>query len=147
MRVFGLLVFTASLAGCGAGPQDGSIPRQGGRYAGIGLYSPGEMWQRMVAAERPRDAATATLRDDEAVIVVVDSHTGEVRQCGNHTGYCISMQPWAGALGREQRLPVNLTEHLADVEAARDRQNQAGADELDTAANAAAVNEAQPARR
>ena len=142
MRVLGLLLVTAGLAGCGALPEQSPVPRQSGRYAGIGLYAAGEMWQRMVAAERPREAATATLRDDETVIVVVDSHTGEVRQCGNHTGYCIAMQPWAGALGREQRLPVSLTEHLAEVEAARDRERAAATAEID-----AAVNAAQPAGR
>ena len=142
MRVLSLLLVTAGLAGCGAMPEQPSVPRQGGRYAGIGIYHAGEMWRRMVAAERPREPATATLRDDETVIVVVDGHTGEVRQCGNHTGYCISMQPWAGAPGREQRLPVNLTEHLAEVEEAEERDRAAATAEID-----AAVNAAQPARR
>ncbi|HYI64179.1 MAG TPA: hypothetical protein VEW71_04770 [Allosphingosinicella sp.] len=146
MRLFGIFLLTACLGGCGGAVEPGSFPHQQGRYAGIGIYGAGDMWQRLVAASRPQYAVAATLRDDEVVIVVVDSRTGEVRQCGNLTGYCIGSNPWAGPLGREQALPVSVTEHLADVERARNRQNEAAAAELDTAVNAA-TNESQPARR
>ncbi len=146
MQRIGLLFLTACLAGCGGPASDGPGHQQGGRYAGIGLYSPGDMWQRLAVAERPGDNTAANLRDDEVVIVVVDSRTGEVRQCGNLSGYCIGSNPWVAPLGREQALPVNLTEHRAAVDRARDRENQALADDLDNAA-AAVTNSAQPSRR
>ena len=123
MRRFGLLLLTAGLAGCGGSADSGPAAHRGGRYAGIGIYSPGDLWQRLATAQRPADQAAANLRDDSAVIVVVDSQTGEIRQCGNLTGYCIRMNPWSGALGREQSEPVNLTEHQADVDRERERQN------------------------
>ena len=146
MRRIGLLFLTACLAGCGGPASDGPGHRQGGRYAGIGLYGAGDMWQRLVAASRPQDAATATLRDDEIVIVVVDSRTGEVRQCGNVSGYCIGSNPWTAPLGREQALPVNLTEHRAAVDRARDQQSEAVASDMNSAA-AEMQNSAQPSRR
>ena len=134
MRLGGLFLLTACLSGCsGTEAWDGPGPRHGERYAGVGIYWAGELWQRMVTAARPADGSAATLRDDETVIVVVDSRTGEIRQCGNLTGYCIRMNPWSGPLGREQALPVNLTEHRADLDRARD---ETGAD---AASNAAEV--------
>lgn len=46
---------------------------------------------------------------DEHVMVVVDSVSGEVRECGDHSGYCIAMNPWAQAATEAQRLPVDIT--------------------------------------
>lgn len=146
MRRFGLLLLTACLAGCGAIPDQGASPPAQGRYNGIGLYSAGDMWQRLVADGLPRDSTAATLRDDEVVIVVVDSRTGEVRQCGNITGYCIGSNPWARPLGRAQALPINVTEHRADVERARDRRNGITTSETDMTTNAVTA-EPQPAHR
>ena len=124
MRRIGLLFLAACLGGCGGPVTDGPGPHQGGRYSGIGLYGAGDMWQRLVTASRSRDAAAATLRDDEVVIVVVDSRTGEVRQCGNVSGYCIGSNPWAAPLGREQALPVSLTESRASVDRTRGQQGE-----------------------
>jgi hypothetical protein len=85
-----------ALAGCqkpapegGAGTHD--------RYLGVGVYAPGPMWGQIARSGAPADAAAATLKDDEQVIVVVDSKTGEVRQCGNLSGFCIEMNPWSSA--------------------------------------------------
>ena len=89
-----------------------------GRYAGIGVFDPGELWARM-AVMVPDRAAAATLDDDEHIIVVVDSFTGEVRECGDHSGYCIAMNPWAKAASAAQRLPVDLTKHEAELRAER----------------------------
>ncbi|HMG47228.1 MAG TPA: hypothetical protein VK614_07190 [Allosphingosinicella sp.] len=119
MRLFGLLLLTACLAGCGGRADSGPAARHGGRYVGIGIYSPGAMWQRLAGVEQSRDAAGATLDDDEQVIVVVDSQTGEVRQCGNLSGHCIRMNPWSG-----QPAPARLTGHRAELEQA-DVVNQA----------------------
>ncbi len=62
-----------------------------------------------------KSAAAATAADDEHVIVVVDSQTGEVRECGDYSGLCVSLNPWTKAVAREQASPVTLTKHLADV--------------------------------
>ena len=82
-----------------------------GRYAGIGIYSPGPEWAKMIAAQQPQDTPAARLVDDSAVIVVVDSHTGEVRGCGDMTGYCVGMNPWKAPLPASQLAPVSLTDH------------------------------------
>ena len=128
-RSTGLLI-VACLGGCGSAPDQPGASHHGGRYLGIGVYQAGRLWSRMVTANRPVDAAAANTDDDEQVIVVVDSRTGEVRQCGNLTGYCIGMNPWTGPSG--QAAPVRLRQHAADLEAA-DR-----AAYPDTADNAAA---------
>lgn len=109
MRFIPLLLLTACLAACGREPGPG--PRHGGRYLGIGIYSPGAMWQRLAGAAGAQDGSAATLRDDEQVIVVVDSRTGEIRQCGNLSGHCIRMNPWSGPPAA-----ARLTEHRADLE-------------------------------
>ncbi len=77
-----------------------------GRYVGIGIYSPDEGWSRVPAPAG--DPAAAKPKDDSQVIVVVDSNTGEVRQCGNMSGHCIGMNPWAKDLSSGQSLPVRL---------------------------------------
>lgn len=121
MRLFGLLLLAACLGGCGEASEPGHGARHGGRYVGIGIYAPGALWQRMVAANRSEDAAAATLRDDEQIIVTVDSRTGEVRQCGNLSGHCIRMNPWSG----QQAAPVRLTEHAADIDTAENAASEA----------------------
>ncbi|MEO6360922.1 MAG: hypothetical protein ABIO43_10160 [Sphingomicrobium sp.] len=75
----------------------------------------------------------AKLEDDENVIVVIDSQTGEVRQCGDHSGFCVTMTPWA-AQGPRTAAPVKLKKHAADLDA----EDQAKAEGSDSAVNAAA---------
>ena len=70
----------------------------------------------MTGSAAARDPAAAKLQDDEHIIVVMDSHTGEVRQCGDHSGYCVAMNPWSGD-GARMRLPVKLAKHGADLDA------------------------------
>ena len=137
------MLLVAGLVGCDRSSEPGHAPRHSGRYVGIGTFYPGQMWQRMVVANQPRDAAAATLRDDEQIIVVVDSNSGEIRQCGNLTGYCIGMNPWTGRLGQRQAAPISLSEHGADLERADREASRETAQELETDANAA---EAAPAR-
>ena len=135
----GLLIGAAAcLSGCGSTAATGPVAQHGGRYLGIGIYQPGPLWARMVAAARPADSPAATVADDEQVIVVVDSNTGEVRQCGNFSGHCIAMNPWAGAVGRGQSAPVALNAHAADLERAASENAEV---------NAAAASAAAPARR
>jgi len=94
---------------------DGSM-RHGERYFGIGIYSPGALWEQLVRKDRPKDGTkdpqAALLADDSEIIVSVDSRTGEVRQCGNYSGYCISSNPWSGEVGT---LPVALAKHASDI--------------------------------
>jgi hypothetical protein len=92
------------------GSSTGSGPR--GRYAGVGVYEAGRMWPQLVRAGAPQDAAGATLKDDEKIIVVIDARTGELRQCGNLSGYCVGMNPWSRPLGTGQAAPAPVAKHL-----------------------------------
>jgi len=62
-----------------------------------------------------QDPAAAKLADDEHVIVVLDSHTGEIRQCGDHSGFCVAMNPWTSTAAASA--PVKLVKHAADLNA------------------------------
>ena len=111
-----LVALTACLSGCGRESSDaGPAGHHGGRYVGIGVYPVTDLWEHMIAARRPGDPAAATTEDDSQVIVVVDSNTGEIRQCGNLSGHCIGMNPWASPLGQGQAAPVRLDMHEVDL--------------------------------
>jgi len=111
-----LLVLTLlSLGGCHkytAAEYDSAHAR--GRYSGIGLFEPSKLWAK-VQGDATKDPAAAKLEDDEMVIVVVDSETGEVRECGNYSGRCLSMNPWTKAVGPQQHTPVRLDVHAAEL--------------------------------
>jgi hypothetical protein len=64
-----------------------------------------------VAAQQAKETPAARTVDDQAIIVTTDSVTGEVRACGDLTGYCIGMNPWKTPLAASQIAPINLTEH------------------------------------
>jgi hypothetical protein len=117
-RFLALPALTAAclLAGCDRGSGDISPPQRHGRYAGIGVFEPGRLWSRMAVPKQAKASPAATIADDEHVIVVVDSVTGEVRQCGDHSGYCVSMNPWGQGPAPEQRAPVPLAAHAADLQ-------------------------------
>src|SRR5688572_21142023 len=106
------LILILLLASCDQQPAGQAPPIRHGRYAGIGTYSAGQLWSRMAIGVKPADKAAATIQDDDEIIVSVDSYTGEVRQCGNLSGYCIGMNPWTG---ETQATPAKLTAHAADV--------------------------------
>jgi len=115
--MIGVMMFGLVLSGCSReGAMSGPGPKSQGRYAGIGTFDAGRLWAQMAEAASPSDATTAKLEDDEHVIVVVDSHTGEVRQCGDHSGFCVTMNPWA-AQGARTAAPVKLKKHAADLDA------------------------------
>jgi hypothetical protein len=119
----GVVLAAFALGGCkkAAAPEEwfGLWSGQGhARYAGVGIYSPGAEWTKMVTAQQSKDTAAAQLVDDSAVIVVVDSHTGEVRGCGDMTGYCVGMNPWKAPLPAGQMAPVSLTDHAKSSGAA-----------------------------
>jgi hypothetical protein len=110
--IIGGAVAALSLSACARPAGDGSVgsPRHG-RYVGVGIYPAGQMWSQVVASNAPKDAAASRSSDDEQIIVVVDSATGELRQCGNLTGYCVGMNPWAKPLASSQVAPVPLVKH------------------------------------
>jgi hypothetical protein len=98
------------LAGCDKGQSEYAAPQRHGRYVGIGVYAVGNLWSKMADEGAPSDKTKAALADDEHVIVVVDSDTGEVRECGDYSGRCVGMNPWtkadrrrAGGAGQAQR--------------------------------------------
>jgi hypothetical protein len=119
MQKFAPLAIVCVLAGCDQHEASSAGPKSPGRYAGIGTFDAGRLWQEMKGASTQQDKSAASLADDEHVIVVLDSHTGEIRQCGDHTGFCVAMNPWtAGA--RTAATPVTLAQHAADL-AAQDK--------------------------
>ena len=139
MRIFALSILAMGclLSGCDQqGPVSGPGPKSQGRYAGIGTYDAGRLWGQLAGIEASKNAAAATPGDDEHVIVVIDSHTGEVRQCGDYSGVCVAMNPWAGR-GSRSATPVKLKKHAADLAA----EDQASIEEAGPASN-----EAMPAR-
>ena len=128
MKTWWFLAFAAvSLAACqkAGGPVEaGNASR--GRYAGVGIYAPGAMWAQLARPVARRDAAAARLDDDEQVIVVVDTRTGEVRQCGNLSGHCLAMDPWSRSAS-VQPAPASLLKHAHDLaREAEDRQRAPG---------------------
>ncbi len=120
LKVTGAVLLAAvALSGCKKGPAewfDGDEGHGHGRYAGIGIYNPGAPWQRMAAAQLAKESPAARTVDDQAIIVVVDSTTGEVRGCGDMTGYCIGMNPWNARLTAAQLAPVTLTSHARPID-------------------------------
>lgn len=113
-RYSAALILAAGLSACDQQPAVDAAPQTSrGRYAGIGTYPAGQLWSHMAVSAQPTNAASARIDDDSQIIVVVDSVTGEVRQCGDLSGYCIGMNPWTGAPG--SAAPVGLTIHAADL--------------------------------
>jgi hypothetical protein len=133
-----VLVMFAALGLCGCGDnsaenaQEPAVPR--GRYVGIGTYPATRLWAQVTLPKEPKPApAAANTEDDGQIIVVVDSSTGEVRQCGNYSGICIGMNPWTGALPAAQAGPVTLTKHEADLQ--REEEEARAAAEAEEAAD------------
>ena len=113
----GRLIVCAAMAvlfmsGCSRPAEDSaSGALHHGRFVGVGIYPAGQMWSQVVAANASKDTAGSNLQDDEQIIVFVDSATGEVRQCGNLSGYCVGMNPWGGTLTTSQNAPLPLAKH------------------------------------
>lgn len=122
-----LMALVPALAGCQKAeepPAGAAITAAGrvakGRFVGVGLYAPGRMWTELAsggAAARASGVTPASLDDDEQVIVVVDSATGEIRQCGNLTGRCLAMNPWAQGVPRAWQAPALVARHRPQAEA------------------------------
>ncbi|THD80734.1 MAG: hypothetical protein E7812_06645 [Phenylobacterium sp.] len=111
----GLLVAVA-LTGCQKAADSGGAGAGHGRYVGIGHFSPGRMWTQVVRRAAGQNPAVAKPADDEQVIIVLDSATGEVRQCGNLSGACIGMNPWGKPLATEEGAPVAVAKHVEQLD-------------------------------
>ena len=123
----GMVLLVATLAACGErSDADAGPGGHHGRYLGVGTFAAGRIWSQM-ADYGKAVAAAATIADDEHVIVVVDSRTGEIRECGDFSGRCVSFNPWTKGTGG---LPVTLRKHAADLKA---REAQDEADRRETA--------------
>lgn len=104
------IVAMLALAACHAPPQAAG-PARHGRYSGIGIFTPGPLWAALAQAGVPADAKGATVADDDAIIVVVDGVTGEVRECGNLSGVCVKLDPWSKAIATSASAPLTLSKH------------------------------------
>ena len=113
--VAALLLASLTLSACGPKVVEGGAgaPSAHGRYNGVGIYGPGKQWTKMMAAQQAADPQLARPIDDQVIIVLEDSLTGEVRACGDLTGYCIGMNPWKTALTSGQISPVRMTAHVS----------------------------------
>ena len=110
--VFGLAVF--ALCGCDrAATFAGLSDDAHAHYASIGIYAPGESWPRIAGPQQAKSGAPAIPLDDQAIFVVMNSRTGEIRACGDLTGYCIGMNPWKSALIATQVAPIAMKQHAA----------------------------------
>lgn len=120
MKMLVLAVATLAVAGCQKTHEglSGASGGARGRYVGVGIYSPGQLWAELIRpATAAADPAQATLADDEEIIVVLDSGTGELRQCGNLSGHCIGFNPWTASLAKGQGMPAQLLKHARDLAA------------------------------
>lgn len=114
-QLIGIAIALLALTGCHkVGTSWGSDGSHHGRYAGIGLFEPGTIWAHL-QGDVSKDPGVAKPEDDDVLIVVVDSDTGEVRECGNYSGRCVSMNPWTKAVGPQLRMPVRVDAHAADL--------------------------------
>jgi hypothetical protein len=114
-------IAASGLSACQKSEVEGVNDRHG-HYAGVGIYIPSAAWSRMVQDQPQASTSTAKLADDEAIIVVTDSQTGEIRACGDLSGYCIGMNPWRAGLAKSQTAPVNLKAQAKAPEAGSDGQ-------------------------
>ncbi len=111
---FGLLaaaVVAASLAGCRGGAVWPSPGEGRGRYVGVGIYTPTAQWRQLVGNQQPTLPAAAQRGDDQVILVTADSKTGELRACGDLSGYCVGFNPWKAPLGALQTAPVSVAAH------------------------------------
>jgi hypothetical protein len=119
MRALWLLLGGCILVGCDRHDFSPAAPKSVGRYAGIGTFDAGRLWQQIKGSTVSQDKSAAGLGDDEHVIVALDTHTGEIRQCGDHSGFCVSMNPWTSA-AKTTVTPVSLAHNANDL-AAKDQ--------------------------
>jgi hypothetical protein len=111
-----VIAVATTLGACDGNRDVASGPhRGGGRYLGVGIYPADQLWSQFAEKDADKDASRALRADDGQIIVVVDSRTGEIRQCGNLSGYCVTMNPWSAPLGADRSAPVSLSKHASDI--------------------------------
>src|SRR5579871_643969 len=110
-----VLLAVLSLWGCQAEPTTSvDAAATHGRYMGVGVYTPKPSWLKLAIDKSDADPDAAELIDDQAIIVVVDSQTGDVRACGDLSGYCVGMNPWRSGLAAGRAAPVRMTGHATN---------------------------------
>ena len=128
---FGLLaaaLIAASLSGCRGGAVWPSSGEGRGRYVGVGIYAPTAQWRQLVGSQQPSSPAAAQRGDDQVILVTADSTTGELRACGDLSGYCVGFNPWKAPLGALQTSPVSVAAHgLGDAPVANTADNSVAA--------------------
>ena len=110
-------IASLGLAACSGPVSTASSSGGHGRYSSAGLYPAGKMWRQLAGAPTTSAPAQAKLADDEQIIVVLDSQTGELRQCGNLSGFCVGMNPWSKPVGASAPLAVAKHSDQLDAEA------------------------------
>lgn len=113
LRLWTLMSAMSLLVGCGKEASNQARHHEG-RYQGIGIATPGDQWKALADAPKPATEKAATLADDDYLVFVTDSVTGEVRECGDRSGVCVSVQPWTKDA---VKAPVNLSTHAREPEA------------------------------
>lgn len=109
MRTLALAILAGTLlSSCQKASDTPSTGTARGRYVGVGHYSPGSLWPQVARAAPAPDPAKARPEDDDQVIIVMDSLTGELRQCGNFSGRCIGQNPWSKPLESNEAAPATL---------------------------------------
>jgi hypothetical protein len=107
------LLVPLMLAGCnslGEAASNGAHERS--RFSGVGVYAPTGLWAEQLDFVKPADKSAAKLTDDDKIIVTVDGQTGEIRQCGNHSGHCVSLSAWEKGA---KKAPLKLRNHAEDL--------------------------------
>lgn len=94
MRVALISTAFLILTSCDQLPVADSKDSDPGRYHAVGIYSAGTSWKALKADEKNLPDLTAHIRHDEVVIVTIDGKTGEMRQCGNYSGFCVKLNAW-----------------------------------------------------
>ena len=81
-------------------------PQAQGRYAGVGVFAAGRAWPVLTAGAGAR-GDVAGLADDETIVAVTDTRTGEIRECGALSGVCVGFNPWLRPAGAGAPAPLN----------------------------------------
>ncbi len=81
-------------------------PQAQGHYAGVGVFAAGRAWPALSAGAGARPDV-AGLADDETIVAVTDTRTGEIRECGALSGVCVGFNPWLRPAGAGAPAPLN----------------------------------------
>jgi len=124
-----ILAALMGLEGCHRGAWSGDEATRGGRghFAGVGIYQPNLNWTQLAEAPTTNGPSAAKRVDDQAIIVVVDTNSGEIRACGDLSGYCVAQNPWRAGLAASQLTPVPMAAHATPQDGTAPNVNNAPA--------------------